>query len=353
MCWWAMFQADRLSSLMLGTPYSIPDTHCNMSFKGKELPLDMTGFGLITRLALLAGKVIDRTHALNGSTYESALEIDREISQLGTNMPQEYWKTEQFAPRDMERANKWMETLLSQSVFYQMRLILHMPYMLRSATKPGYEFSTNACFEAARNIIRLFQALRAPENAFVYKCIACDFVGFLGCITLVLGLMGYGHNDSTRNQKDWDLIESTMALFEKVSAKPFGRIASQSFKALQQLIQYRHPTTEPGQEEIKKIVIPFFGTITILCGKSLGDRVYRSAAPPVPSPAYQNSLRRGIPMEAGQSAYMASETHIAYEGPYMQPSFNGFGQNMPAFAEQNQLPWGMTGNPAMDLDQVC
>ena len=105
MIWWAIFQTDRFSSLMLGTPYSISESHCNMGFRGKDLRADFTPFGFICRLALIVGKVIDQLHSLSDAPHTLAMAIDQELNCCTAEMPAEFWIRELYAPKDLGKAN--------------------------------------------------------------------------------------------------------------------------------------------------------------------------------------------------------------------------------------------------------
>jgi hypothetical protein len=325
MLWWGLFSADRFSSLMVGAPYSIADSHCNLTFGGKELPLNMTTVGFISRMAIMCGKVIDRTHATQEGSYSSLIALNNEMTQLGSKMPADYWELDDLAPVDTCLAAKWQEKALGSMIYHQLKLILHMPFMLKSVNNPEYSISRDHCFESARSLIRTYHKIRADANEHCQKGKSIDFIAFMATIALMLELLGYGNMacDPEQEEHDWKLIKSTMDTFARVSEKPFGKVAAQSYRAMLQLTQFRH--MEPGRDQNSetKIVIPFFGTISVKRGQGLPISSSPSARSRHLASSVVNmggALHQRIPMQHNQSVYQPLDSQIAYDGVYRQPT---------------------------------
>ena len=152
----------------------------------------------------MSGKVIDRTHATKESSYSSLLELDNEMTRLGAKMPNDYWEVSDLAPLDPAGARKWQRKAIGSISYYQLKLILHMPYMLKSVDNAEYTFSRDCCFESARNLIRTYQKIRAEANQHCYKVKSIDFIAFMAAIALLLKLLGYGHMTNDPKQRDYD-----------------------------------------------------------------------------------------------------------------------------------------------------
>ncbi|KAF2671505.1 hypothetical protein BT63DRAFT_423707 [Microthyrium microscopicum] len=268
---WGLFQHDRFSSLLLGTPYGVPDIHCNLTFKGKDIPLLMSHQGFLTRLAMFAGRVIDLTHGLHESSFSALIAIDNDLTRFGNQMPPEFWTVEREAPEDYMA---WLQKILGQILYHQTRLILHIPYMLKSVTNNGFEYSRDTCFESARSMIAVYLVMRDPCNRHVYKAKFLDFVNFMALVTLIIGLVSANQTpnsptsannplaDKKRQAEDWDTVDTCIEVYQRISDQPFGKVARQSYRALQQLTKFRNGPVE-GEESGVKVVVPFFGTITL------------------------------------------------------------------------------------------
>jgi hypothetical protein len=336
MIWWGLFQADRFSSLLIGVPYAVGDALCDMNFRGKQLSLDTTTHGLFCKLAIMSGKVIDRTHQMQESSYSALLGIDHEITQIGAQMPNSFWQLSHVAPKDMLQAGEWQERALGQVIYHQTKLILHIPYLLKSFRNTEYRYSRDLCFENARSLVRLFHKMRAEVNTHAYKTRVVDFIAFMATLILVLGVFGYGQmEDDHKQQEDWMFIESTLGIFKRVSAESFGKVADQCYRALLELTSFYRNGTEADQNTEKRVAIPFFGTISV-----------QVSAQKMGSEADPKRPLQNIP-----SSHPPMYPEIVYDGLYTQPSSNensSFGPDSTGYTQpplEGQTYWNF------DLDQ--
>jgi hypothetical protein len=347
--WHGLFQADRFSSLTLGAPYAVADSLCNMTFAGNHLPLNLSTAGFISKLALIAGKVIDRTHHFLDSSYTTLLETSHELTAMGAQMPRDYWDLDHPAPKDMRQATLWQEKTIGHMIFHQTKLVLHLPYMMKAVINTDYGYSRDMCFDSARDLLMLFHKMRAPVNARANKCKAVDYTAFMATVALVLGLLAYGEAayDPSRGESDWAIIDTTMDLFKVISDKPFGKVASQSYLALQKLTKFRNHGPEADQNVETKVVIPFFGTICVQRGKG-----YPSSSPSAFGGSSASAMGPQVPTQHGPSSYPPMEQQNTYmqptpqPPPYDHPSF-AF-EPMPGYIPPTQ-GWQNVGN--FDLDQ--
>jgi hypothetical protein len=376
-CFWSLFQFDRFLSLMLGSPPLLNDSHCNLTFKGKDLPLIMGNNGFLTRLAIVAGKVIDRVQGSKDLTFTSLLTIDQELTRLGSQMPAEFWEIEEHIPQEFSGMHKWMNKSVGHVMYYETRMVLHLPYLLRSVTNTGFEHSREACLESARAILRVFQTMRAEPNKVALKVHGVDFIALIAATTLVMSLIGgirpsASNFDSIRQKQmdtlDWELLERTLGVYRRVENRPFGKIASQSRKVLERLTQFRDPYHNP--EEASKIVIPFFGTITVQRGAFRTESCansphgYGEAHATLHTEALSNN--GGVPMPPTSTlpsqgpAYPGTfGPHIEYSGVYCSPYdmtdnlIKNSTAGTPAYVPSYQLPpsVGWQGVGTFDLDQ--
>jgi hypothetical protein len=226
--------------------------------------------------------------------------------------------------------------------------------MMKAVNNNDYGYSRDLCFDSARDLLLVFHKMRAPANAHANKCKAVDFMAFMATVALVLGLLAYGQTayDPSQRENDWAMIDTSMDLFKEVSDKPFGKVASQSYRALQKLTKFRNHGLEADQNVETKVVIPFFGTICVQRGKG-----YPSSSPSssgsgaLPTPA----MGPQVPIQHGPSSYPPMDQQSAYDRSYMQPLPQS-PYDHPSFAFEpmsGYIPptqgWQNVGN--FDLDQ--
>jgi len=271
---WGIFQNDRFCSLLLGTPYGIPDVHCNLTFGGTDQLTVATNHGFLTRLAIFAGRVVERTHGNQEPSFSSLLTIDNDLTRFGNQMPPEFWTLEPQAPKD--NYMEWLQKAVGQQLYHQTRLILHIPYMLKSVSNGGFEYSRDTCFSSARDIIDVFLIMRDECNSFVYKAKFADFICFMALVTLIIGLVSANQQvqsdmegakanpqaNPKQQVEDWKRVDACIDTYRRISDQPFGKVARQSYRALQQLTKFRNCNAQKDEDGVK-VVVPFFGTITL------------------------------------------------------------------------------------------
>jgi len=242
---------------MMGMPYGISDAHCNLDISPDAL------YGFFVKIAILAGKVIDMTQSPREQSFSTALDLDQEIEDVANSMSADFWNTP-AAPLDLSvgGATDWQELILSQICFHQLRVFLHMPFMLKSAENPRFEFSRKTCLDNSREMLRLYHMVRTYTD-IKYECKAVDFIGFTACILLIIGLMGYGKlgasqlNDQ-QEADDWRMIDMSMEIFKQAATEKGGKVALQSYQVLRQMSKVRNQECQlPADPDLSsKFVIP-------------------------------------------------------------------------------------------------
>ena len=365
--WWSLYGADRLTSLMLGMPYGIPDTHCNLSHFQTNDPALMGFMVFFTKISYFAGKVIDRSQGMSEASYSSALDLEQELNSYAAQLPQEFWEVQPLIDcPDATVAYEWQEKLLGQIAFHQIKAYLHMPFMLKTPNQVGYDASRRACIDGSREILRIYHMLRA-EGTPLYECKAIDFIAFTGCILLVLGVLGYGrapNHDPQSDQRDWALIEKSMVIFRRASSEKGGKVAAQSYQALEQLHQLKNDTAHSNADanSTTKIVIPFFGTISVQRGQNNKQQPTTSSSNTPKSQSLTTPVTPDYNKVHDQSsaAYSSMDPQVMYDGMYQfPPSYvpsvdPSLGQTdgMGAFQHNNNAGGFWVNNwGTMDLDQ--
>ncbi|EKG14597.1 hypothetical protein MPH_08227 [Macrophomina phaseolina MS6] len=294
--WWGLYQTDRFLSLMLGLPYSIPDAHVDMHVHRQDgEPGQHREF--LLKISVLASKVIDRTQTVHEPSLASALEVDHELDALAESMPADWSETQNqiLSSIDPVQTIYLRERLLGQICYQQLRVYLHLPFMLKSASASNaskFAYSRSTCFSASRELLRLYHFLRGGNGDPLYECKVIDFLGFTAAVLIMLGLLGYArvstkdsaddYHNVVQEEQDWRLIEITMDIFGRASTEKGGKVASQSLKVLQQLSSARgYHMLNDAEECSVRVVIPYFGTITISKGKKF--HINQTNAPAAPT----------------------------------------------------------------------
>ncbi|KAL1631977.1 hypothetical protein SLS56_004182 [Neofusicoccum ribis] len=335
--WWSLYQTDRFLSLLLGLPYGISDAHCDLNYYNKESDTDDQR-DFMLKLSVLAGKVIDRTQGVHELSLAAALELDQELDTIVESMPAGWWntQTEIMGTIDPVQLIQLRERLLAQICFQQLRVYLHLPFMLKStsmANSSKYAYSRSTCFGASRELIVLYHFLRSGNGEPLYECKVIDFLGFTAAVLIMLGLLGYArvndgspgaYHNAIQEEQDWRLIEITMDIFGRASTEKGGKVASQSLKVLQQLSSVRNINRDlVGEHEDKvaqRIVIPYFGTISVRRGKKFNHVANKkSNSAPRSSETSNASSSTGIPNAVADSHGMSPPANTQKQ-PFPSPT---------------------------------
>jgi hypothetical protein len=244
---------------MIGTPYHISSVFCQF---GYESDTEIPPQHFLTSLGLVTGKILDRIKEVYKLTPTSLKQIDEELLSLRYRLPTFYWHVDETAPKDQNEAFFWMTKVINRLHYYQVRIVLHTPFMIRSLVEPGYEFSRDACLSSARDLLDLFCLVRNKENELAYANKILDLYAFIATVVLYLGIIGnaVSHLELLHLERDWRTVNRTTEILKTASSQPFGKLALQSYQALERLIKF-HLSTELSTSI--RIMIPFVGIITV------------------------------------------------------------------------------------------
>jgi hypothetical protein len=270
--WWSLYHGDRFLSLLLGLPYGISDTHCDLILNVPSGPY-LAPLIFLNKLSILSGKVIDRNQGIAEQSFAWALQLDQELEDLWKQLdPQWLEYSELFS--DVEgNAAELREKIMAQMIYHQIRVYLHLPFMLKSQSNSRFSYSRTACLNGSREVLRLYQALRTGEVQPLYECKAVDFIGFTSAVLIVLGLLNYGLTNTPISAKDKEsdvrLVEISVDIFRRASSEKGGKVALQSAEVLERMLKKLSIGPDGGEMEDcgpNEFVIPYFGTISIKRG---------------------------------------------------------------------------------------
>ncbi|KAL1595794.1 hypothetical protein SLS60_009483 [Paraconiothyrium brasiliense] len=279
--WWALYHGDRFLSLLLGLPYGITDSHCDLTLHDIPDGPYMAPLTFMNELSILSGKVIDRNQGIAEQSFAWALQLDQELEDLYKKLDPEWLEYSELMADIESNAAELRERIMAQMVYHQIRVYLHLPFMLKSAVNSRFTYSRTACVNGSREVLKLYQALRTGEVQPLYECKAVDFIGFTSAVLIVLGLFNYGATNTpispTAREADIRLIEMSIDIFRRASSEKGGKVALQSAQVLEKMLnKLKYVIGQPGSNThpnelddcsaMTEFVIPYFGTLHIRRG---------------------------------------------------------------------------------------
>jgi hypothetical protein len=246
----------------------------------------------ITKVSQLAGRVIDRNQGIAEQSFAWALQLDQELEDLWKQLDPAWLDYSELMVDAEGNAAELRERIMGQICFHQIRVYLHLPFMLKSASNSRFTYSRTACLNGSREVLRLYQALRTGGVQPLYECKAIDFIGFTAAVLVQIGLLNFGSVPNASTPKDVEedirLIEISIDIFRRASTEKGGKVALQSAQVLERMMQkFKGGTAHNECTGDSDFVIPYFGTISIKRG---GQDVCPPSNLPV-QPGYSPSVR--------------------------------------------------------------
>jgi hypothetical protein len=254
----------------------------------------------ITKLSGLAGRVIDRNQGIAEQSFAWALQLDQELEDLWKKFDPAWLDYTELLADAESNAAELRERIMGQMVFHQIRVYLHLPFMLKAASNSRFSYSRTACLNGSREVLRLYQSLRTGTVQPLYECKAIDFIGFTAAVLVQIGLLNFGMSaQSTATPKEIEddvrLIEVSIDIFRRASSEKGGKVAAQSAQVLEKMMAKFKGTSNELDETCQgqsEFVIPYFGTISIKRGGQVvnkgppapGAGAYKSPAPSLYTP---------------------------------------------------------------------
>lgn len=277
--WCHLVLGDRYLSLLLGLPYSVSECFVAPYFPTSEFQAGTVHDGeiYVGKMLPIVTKIVDRNQSVVPMGYSATLRLDQELEELHTAQDPSWWSTEHIPGTPTEAH---FARLQAHIFHHQAKVLLHMPFMLRSSADRRYQYSHSAALDGAREMIRVYDALRTNKSVGPFICKLIDFQVFTGAMLLLLNLCGYSQHhrntnaqqaDLEQDQKDSELIDLTILLLKDAAKEAGGVVAAQSAQALEMLAKVRQGCEDDkgnqGRGETCQVSIPYFGTISIGMGK--------------------------------------------------------------------------------------
>lgn len=341
--WLALYQGDRIYSLLLGLPYAVSSKHSEIEIVVKE----PAGQNYILQLVDIVGRVIDRNHEPSSNeSYSETVKLEGEMTSIASIMPPEWWKIDPMSPDAVVGA--MYNRLLPQFWHHQVRALLHLPYMLKASQDRRYEYNRIAALESAREMILRYQIFRPLQGYSSLICKIIDFQVFTAAMLLILNLIGsYMHNagqHTSEDNSDWALVASTHEILQRASCETDGLVASQAERALGLFMKARNGDC-PMNCGVTRVVIPYFGTVAFGPNKNVSK-----SCSSIAGYAHQ-PLQLATPAES-ISQTPTSDPFISFDSYLAQMPFDftlGPGTEQPQQVQEAQND--VFANVNLDLDQ--
>ena len=273
--WSQIWQSDRELSLVLGLPYAVSEVFLASWTAVTGKPDEM----FLAQLGVITGHIIERNQNHGQTKYHVTTRIDLELSECNDLMPEE-WRTMIPGPHVSD------DILFTVSVmkmkYHNTRKLLHLPFMLKSYEDPRYDCSRLLCLESAREIIKIYLTMRDEERPLLKMCDMMDFQAFTATMVLVVDLLGHSqfsvHYGPQQEARDWDIVNSIIRDFKRVSKTMVCSVAEQAAHLLEDFYSNHHRYTTERQT-VYEATIPYFGKLRIVRDQGIApDTTFTNAA---------------------------------------------------------------------------
>jgi|TARA_R110002003_G_scaffold357_8_gene19150 hypothetical protein len=259
MIWRSFVDLDRYLGLHLRLPFAADDY---------PLPTDADAhLAHKSRINGISKQIADLDRDISPQAYASALALDEKLESIMKEMPKDFWEVPNI-PSTARSPESFaaLERLMVQMWHFEMKVFIHLPYLLRAPKDSRYEYSKVTALQASRNMLMRWFALR---NASITQacCRFAEIGVFIAAVTLTLDIViELGTKEKSEVQKtkgtDFAMICRLIGEMEKLAkASPREKIAARSAVVLKKILCSLDPTRQPAAKA--RLTIPFFGTIEL------------------------------------------------------------------------------------------
>ncbi|KAJ4295381.1 hypothetical protein N0V90_007393 [Kalmusia sp. IMI 367209] len=314
--WLCLVDLDRILGLHLRLPFAADDY---------PIPEDVAPHRTHrSRLATICRQVSDLDREVTSQSYVQALALDEKLESMMKEQPKDFWDVPNVPPtaRTAESYDV-LERLMVQMWHFELKIFIHLPFLLRAPQESRYEYSKVAALQASRNIVMRWFALR---NAGITQacCRFAELGVFIAAMTLTLDiLIDMATKEKAEVQRakgsDFAMICRVISELEKLGkASTRERIAARSAVVLKKILSSLDPSKQALGKA--KLTVPYFGAIELDFKKL--------------------PVRPAFDLDSGTAKKLNS---------------NGTGNHVPVFSFVTNALWPTTnefGNPDLDFDIV-
>ncbi|KAF2706262.1 hypothetical protein K504DRAFT_459560 [Pleomassaria siparia CBS 279.74] len=257
--WRILVDLDRYIGLHLRLPFASDDYPCP----------DYADAHLIHRyqLATICRQVSDLDQEVTPQTYVQALALDEKLEGVMRQRSKDFWEVPNIpsTARSPESA-ACLERLITHIWHFELKIFIHLPFLLRAAMDSRYEYSKLTGLQASRNVVMRWFALR---NAGITQacCRFAELGVFIATVTIALDiLIEMGTKEKSEVQKtrgsDFAMVCRVIGEMEKLAkASSREKIAAQSAVVIKKLLSSLDPSRKQAGKT--RLTIPYFGTIEV------------------------------------------------------------------------------------------
>jgi hypothetical protein len=256
-CW--LVDLDRYLSIHLRLPfgaedYSIPEDseidHAHRAY-----------------LNSIAQQVADLDRDVSPQAYSAALALDERLELHMTEMPKDFWEVPNISSTAKSpESYAVFQRLMVQMWHFELKILIHLPYLLRAPLESRYDFSRVAALQASRNVLMRWFALR--NSNMTQSCCRFGEIGmFIAAVTLTLDIIIEVHAKKKcevlkTKSTDFTMLCRLVGELEKLAkASAREKMAARSVVVLKKMLSSLDPNKQPAGKA--RLTMPFFGTVEL------------------------------------------------------------------------------------------
>jgi hypothetical protein len=244
--------------------------HLRLPFGADDVPVSDNAEPQIihrARINALSREIAELDRSITPQSYARALSLDEKLETNMREMPPDFWDVPNI-PSTARSPESFaaLERLMVQMWHFEMKIFVHLPYLLRAPLEPRYEFSKVTALQASRNVLMRWFALR--NASITQACCRFGEIGvFIAAVTLTLDIViELAVKEKSEVQKtkgtDFAMICRLIGEMEKLArASTREKIAARSAVVLKKMLS----SLDPGRATCgpARLTIPFFGTVVL------------------------------------------------------------------------------------------
>lgn len=217
------------------------------------------------KLTALSREISELDRSVTPQTYVQALALDERLESLMKSLSKDFWDVPNVpSTARSPESSSVLERLVGQIWHFELKIFVHLPFLLRAASESRYEYSKITALQASRNVILRWFALR---NASITQacCRFAELGVFIATVTIGLDIiieMGTKEKSEVQRTRgaDFAMVCRVIGEMEKLAkASAWEKIAARSAVVLKKMMCSLDPSKRTAQSA--KLTIPYFGTI--------------------------------------------------------------------------------------------
>lgn len=220
-----------------------------------------------SKINVISRQIAELDRDVSPQTYAGALAMDEKLEVMMRELPKDFWEVPNIpSTARSPESHIALERLMVQMWHFEMKIFIHLPYLLRAPHESRYEFSKVTALQASRNVLMRWFALR--NASITQACCRLGEIGvFIAAVTLTLDIViELGTKEKSEVQKtkgtDFAMICRLIGEMEKLAkASSREKIAARSAVVLKKILTSLDPNKQPAGKA--RFTIPYFGTVEL------------------------------------------------------------------------------------------